>query len=301
MICNACRSSNVRRVAVLTSERDGQRYNAMRCQNCGLVFADPLPRVTTDLYDESYTEGQRTIDARSEALLWQATQRQMELVERYVRPGLALNVGAMSSASRVLISRGWQLKVIDVSRYAVKTARDLWGYDAMISRIEDYDAPPETFDFIKLGHVIEHLTDPAAALCRLARMLKPGGVILIDTDNANGIKALLETSIRSILGEQLAGALVKRFTGKNLHKRYGRLTPPEHLYSFTPRSLEFLVENAGLEAEWIKTASWGDKMWFPIADRSTFGLAERLMLRVGQAGAWVGLGDVVAVLARKAS
>src|SRR5262249_39727272 len=160
-----------------------------KCGQCGLLSASPLPELSFDalqgLYGAAYTKDQREPDEsrRELEILREATVRQMEIVERHVRPGVALNVGAMGGAVQVLEERGWKLHLVEVSSYAAETARARWGFDVTLSRIEDYDAPRESFDFVKLGHVIEHLSDPRAALVKLQSILRPGGILLVDTDN----------------------------------------------------------------------------------------------------------------------
>jgi len=42
------------------------------------------------------------------------------------------------------------------------------------------------FDWITLGHVIEHVADPSALVSRLAGLLAPGGGLWISTPNADG-------------------------------------------------------------------------------------------------------------------
>lgn len=230
--CNACGASDCRLLAQLKSEVDGNDYQAMRCAQCGLMFAFPIPELTfaklRELYGMDYTESQRALENHEDdrRALYQATSCQMETVESLIPKGRALNVGAMGSGSKVLLDRGWELSVVEVSEYAAETARQKWGMDVAVSRIEDVDYPAGYFDFIKLGHVIEHLTNPRAVLQRLNTILKDGGLILVDTDNESGLRTRIETGIRSLLGERFAAYLVSKLTGKNLRKRYGRLAPP---------------------------------------------------------------------------
>jgi SAM-dependent methyltransferase len=304
-ICNVCQSTNTQVVALLQSEIDGKEYSAVKCRQCGLVFAFPIPELSFDalqnVYGEGYTEGQRKISTSDQAIraLRDAVSRQMDIVERHVEKGVALNVGAMSDAIKVLEERGWKLRIVEVSSYAAETARRLWGFDVTVSRIEDFECSPATFDFIKLGHVIEHLADPRLAVQRLATLLKPGGVILIDTDNAYGLKTQIEVTIRRLLGENLSASLVQKLTKKNLRKRYGRLTPPEHLYCFSEKSLTKLLEDAGFEVVRVFKPAWGDPTWFPLTDQSGFSTIEKIFIRLDQIGARFGFGDVIAVLAKK--
>jgi len=276
----------------------------MKCNTCGLVFAFPIPELSFDslqnIYGEQYVEEQRQSIAneRGNEALRIATNRQMDIVERYVKKGTALNVGAMGSSIKVLEERGWKLHLVEVSAFAAETARRLWGFNVTVSRIEDFDCPPDTFDFIKLGHVIEHLRDPYLVLEKLRGMLRSGGVILIDTDNAYGLKTQIEVGVRKLVGEKVAVNLVKKLMKKNLSKRYGRLTPPEHLYVFSERSLCKLLGSTGYDVVQVFTPAWGDHTWFPLVNQK-FGLIERGFIAVDQIGARFGLGEVLAVLARK--
>jgi hypothetical protein len=141
-----------------TSARErAEQYSAVTCDECGLVFAFPVPELPLDalqkVYGDDYTAGQRKISRSEHAIgaLRDATNRQMDLVERYVTRGAALNVGSMSSAIKVLEERGWTLRIVDASRQAAETARNLWGFDVVVSRIEDFECAPGAFDLCALG------------------------------------------------------------------------------------------------------------------------------------------------------
>ena len=300
--CAVCGEARVRVLARLVSELDGESYDAVRCPSCGLLFADPLPTLTQDslqkIYGDAYTREQREPTLQAEEMLRRATDRQMQIVERHVEPGRALNVGAMSGASRVFVDRGWKLRVLDVSEHAAATARTAWGVDVSVARIEDFDPSPEKFDFVKLGHVIEHLAEPRRALENVARMVRPGGIVLIDTDNAGGLRSQVEFLIRSVVGERLAARLVRLATGKNLGNRYGRLIPPIHLNIFTERSLVELLRSTGFDVLEVQKPAWGDPTWFPMT-RTPVRLAERVAMSLDRFGAAVGRGEVLAVLARR--
>lgn len=303
--CRVCLEPRCRLQATLISEIDGREYRVMRCDACGLVFAFPLPELSLDalqvVYGKRYTDEQRQAlagSSRAEALA-RAAQAQMDLVEQYVDRGTALTVGAIGSSAQVLQTRGWKLKIVDASGYAAETASSLWGLEVTVSRIEDYECPPASLDLIRLGHVIEHLRDPRLALVKMREMLRPGGVILIETDNAQGLRTRVEVLTRRILGEGVAASVVARFTGKNLRKRYGRLLPPEHLYVFSERNLSKLLISLGFEIVRVIQPAWGDPVWFPLTHREQFGRVERAFLALDRLGARMGAGEVLVILARR--
>ena len=303
--CRVCRGSRIRVLTTLTSERDGRDYRALTCRDCGLLFADPLPDLSFDalqrVYGTEYTADQRVLEADQASLdmARSAVHRQMNIVERYVAPGLALNVGAMGQAIHVIQDRGWRLKVVDASSHAAETARTLWGIDVAVSRIEDYAGEREAYDFVRMGHVIEHLADPGSAMRNVARIMRPGGVALIDTDNSEGFRGQIEGWIRRLVGEGSAARLVKRFTGKELKKKYGRLIPPVHLNIFSERALRRVLEDSGFEVVEVRKPAWGDKTWFPMETMDSLSLAERMFIRADQVGAMFGRGEVLSILARR--
>ena len=78
------------------------------------------------------------------------------------------------------------------------------------------------YDFITLGHVIEHVPDPRKLLIRIAAWLRPGGMLFLETPNA--------------------GAL-----GLGLLGRYWRgLEAPRHLALPSREGLQMALANAGL-------------------------------------------------------
>jgi 2-polyprenyl-3-methyl-5-hydroxy-6-metoxy-1,4-benzoquinol methylase len=303
--CRVCHGRRIRVAAKLTSERDGRDYRALTCRDCGLLFADPLPDLSFEalqrVYGSGYTGDQRVLeeDQASLEMARSAVHRQMDIVEHHVAPGLALNVGAMGQAIHVVRDRGWRLSIVDASSYAAETARALWGIDVTVSRIEDYAGEGEAFDFVRMGHVIEHLADPGLAMRNVARIMRPGGVALIDTDNSEGFRSQIESWIRRLVGEGSAARLVKMFTGKELKKKYGRLIPPVHLNIFSERALRRVLEDSGFEVVEVRKPAWGDKTWFPMETMDNLSLAERMFIRADQVGAMFGRGEVLSVLARR--
>jgi len=150
-----------------------------------------------------------------------------------------------------------------------------------------------------MGHVIEHLADPGLAMRNVARIMRPGGVALIDTDNSEGFRSQIEGWIRRLVGEGSAARLVKMFTGKELKKKYGRLIPPVHLNIFSERALRRVLEDSGFEVVEVRKPAWGDKTWFPMETMDNLSLAERMFIRADQVGAMFGRGEVLSILARR--
>lgn len=125
-----------------------------------------------------------------------------------------------------LAGRPLELTGHDVGSYA-DLLRDKDGY-----RILDLDAlarePDATYDIISLIEVIEHLPAPVEPMRLVARLLKPGGLLLLTTGN-------LESSIARRQG---------------IHYRY--CAPEIHVSLFNPRCLAQLYRRVGLEPQAVR-------------------------------------------------
>lgn len=98
-----------------------------------------------------------------------------------------LDVGLGSGAFMQLAQAGgWATTGVDLDQRTVKNARDK-GLNAIFGGIEALTSEAETFDYITLSHVIEHVYDPRAVLACAYCLLKPGGKIWIETPNWHAI------------------------------------------------------------------------------------------------------------------
>jgi SAM-dependent methyltransferase len=125
---------------------------------------------------------------------------------------------------------GWSVRGLDFDPVAVE-ACESQGITAFCGSLEEAQYEENQFDAITLGHVIEHVHDPEASLRACYRILKPGGLLYLETPN-------IESS-----GHQRWG------------KHWRGLEPPRHLIIFTPKSLAALTERTGFRTERMQGAA----------------------------------------------
>ena len=115
---------------------------------------------------------------------------------------------------------GWTVTGVDSDLVTVHAAKKR-GLNVLHGGIETLDDISSHFDMITLSHVIEHVHDPRAVLRKAYRLLKPGGIIWLETPNIDSFG----------------------------HHRFGRhwrgIEPPRHLVIFNWDSLEKLLEEEG--------------------------------------------------------
>jgi SAM-dependent methyltransferase len=111
----------------------------------------------------------------------------------------------------------------EISGFAAENARSK-GYDIQVGSFESLTFPPESFDLMFLIQVLEHLSDPRSSVEKVARMLRPGGRVMIETPSTNCVDF----------------RLFKR-------RYWGGYHFPRHFNLFVREHVEKLLRAAGLE------------------------------------------------------
>jgi SAM-dependent methyltransferase len=142
-----------------------------------------------------------------------------------------LELGAASGhVTRVLVERHCDVTAVE---YEAEVAEELEGVasEVIVGDLDDdgvLDRLPGGFDVVLAGDVLEHLVDPARVLRHVAGLLVPGGRVVI--------------SVPNVAHADLRMALLQ---GTWDYRPWG-LLDRTHLRFFTKRSIEALVEQAGL-------------------------------------------------------
>jgi len=114
---------------------------------------------------------------------------------RALRPQRVLDLGCGNgSLCRIIHDAGFQVEGCESSETGIQQARSTHP-DIQFTCASIYDEPPAEwlgrFDVIVSTEVIEHLYDPRAMPRLAARLLKPGGVILVTTPYHGYLKNLV--------------------------------------------------------------------------------------------------------------
>jgi SAM-dependent methyltransferase len=138
------------------------------------------------------TYARHRIDIRESRL-----RKVLRLLETEPR-GCLLDVGCASGeVASLLRESGWQVHGVERDPVLLERAR----CRGIPVRVTDIGAEPlpwgaAAFDAVVAGEVIEHVVDTDHLLREIARVLRPGGVLVITTPNL----ASLENRIRLLLG-----------------------------------------------------------------------------------------------------
>jgi SAM-dependent methyltransferase len=165
------------------------------------------------------------------------TNPRSDFIARLPRDATAaiLEVGCGSGATGALAlarGRAGRYVGIELVESIAAEAREVLS-EVLVGDVERMELPwrPAEFDALVLSEVLEHLVDPWATLHRLARVLRPGGVVLASSPNIAHWR---------VLGELIRGRFELADSG---------VFDRTHLRWFTPSSFAAMFERAGLRVE----------------------------------------------------
>jgi len=213
---------------VVRSEENYARrgpWSYLQCPTCGLVFLHPVPdkKVLQDFYNNSYEVDFESyfmgVKHRSRSTL-------QELAKHFPNRGRLLEVGCSYGGFLAEARRdGWDVTGIEISENASAYAREKLGLrvfsGTLSDQVHNLGAP---YDALAMFHVIEHVQDPLALLASCRQLIKPGGLLILKTPN-------------------VASAIAK-ITGSSWHW----VSPPAHLYLYSPETLGKSLTKSGYQA-----------------------------------------------------
>ena len=171
-------------------------------------------------------------------------------------------------------------RILHVARRAVDAA----GIEVELlqGNLEALPVEDEAFEVVLCVQVVEHLLDPAGGLRELARVLAPGGTLIVSTDHSRMVVSRLLNAPRTAL-VRLLRLRHRRFAVEFPHAAFG-------LDEFAS-----LVEAAGLEV--VHRGTFRFSLQHPLDPP----WAVRALNRLEKALPPTRLGDIVLVVARKPS
>lgn len=219
--CNLCGG---REVSVLSRRsRSGADLRTVACRGCGLVWSDPRPHDARTFYEDEYRVSYKgTFEPRPKHVLRAGEVALSRL--RKIEPWLAgrtrvLDVGSGGGEFAYLLQTlGHDVHGVEPNRGYAEYSRREYGLAVTRGFVDDARLDDGSFDLITIWHVLEHTEDPGSVLRKLARALRPGGVLVVEVPN---VEATCQ-SPRSSFHEA-------------------------HLYTFNPATLQRLAARSGLQ------------------------------------------------------
>lgn len=212
----------------ITDHTANMSLRIVRCKRCGLIYANPRPAVRnlisaySRMVDEVYVEEEEGRRLSAQSIL--------EILKKMNKRGRLLDVGC---ATGFLLDEarkaGWEVSGVELSAWAVGYAKTKLRIETIFHGIlKNAGYPDNYFDAVIMKDSIEHLTDPVSVLIEIRRVLKPDGIICVNTPNIDSL------------------------TGRTLKARWWGVKQ-SHLYYFTRKTLHAMLKSAGFDP--IRTKS----------------------------------------------
>jgi SAM-dependent methyltransferase len=212
-----------------------------RCASCATVYA-PRHADASEIYADGYLWGKcgafgspaTTRTPTFQDYLARVSLRRLGLLEAVTgRLGALLDVGCGTGEFLAQArSLGARTTGVEPVEDAARFSREQRGLDVLTATLEESGLPEQQFDVVSALHVLEHMPESVRFLETLARWTRPGGHVLIEVPNYDG--------------------MVRRRRLSN----WPGLRPLEHIVHFTPATLRTAFARAGLEPRSITSPTY---------------------------------------------
>ena len=251
--CGADRRQSPPLQARETQDMTGETFTYRQCPQCGSLQIDEVPDDLGRYYDAS---SYSSFNVRTSLVdrpviqnpLARTALRVAGAVHRRTGRGVGLrfvrDAGISPDQSVIDIGSGIGENLVHMRLLG---HRDLVGSDPFLP--EDIDRHgvkvlrrhhselTGSYDWVVMNHSFEHVPDPHAMLASAARLMAPGGRVLVRMP----------------------------IMGSAVWHRYGmdwsQIDAPRHLVLYTPAAMDLMAEAAGLRVERLFHDSWSFQLW----------------------------------------
>jgi SAM-dependent methyltransferase len=231
--CPVCGSADIKNVlSVKDHSVSGEIFPIAECKTCSLRFTQDVPDAAGILpyyKSEDYISHSNTskglINRIYQSVRKRTLRKKRKLLQRVTGMGKGhlLDVGGGTGAFvSEMTLHGWYVTGLEPDEGARQVAKKEYNIE-LKSMDQFFRLPAGSFDAITLWHVMEHVHELSAYIQQLKALLKEKGKLFIAVPN---------------------------YTSKDaaIYKEYwAAYDVPRHLYHFSPRSMQVLMEKHGLK------------------------------------------------------
>ena len=198
------------------------KYTAVKCLNCGLIWIDPLP--TKDelnrFYDGYYQRRVNNVVCEQRQIMYLLER---DWLEQFIKKGTLLDIGCSDGSFLSTFGRSWKKYGVEIGEDAVKEAIKK-GLNVIYGSEEAALSFKKKFDCVMMRGTIEHFTNPKSAIKVVSQVLKPNGYLFIT-----------------------ATPDVDAFCADLYREKWDQFEPPAHLYYFSIKTISRLFKQFGFK------------------------------------------------------
>lgn len=262
IICN--RAFNHKIIWILFDEK-----NVIECQNCKhkSVFPRPSNYEIGAINIGMYKDNVFSVDKKKENWAKDSIKIYNRYINKYSEGNEIFKLldigGGLGYYSKAFQDVGFDVTTIEMDSISSEFAEKKLGVNKVFKgSVEEFDLTSAIqFDIIFCRHLIEHFENPEILIKKCKKLLNPGGLLIIETDNNRSIELLLNYDSRNFYISLYKKILYEYNFFKLLINPIFAIDPPRHIHSFNSRNLQELVRNNGLNIKKTFSYSLGSKLW----------------------------------------
>jgi 2-polyprenyl-3-methyl-5-hydroxy-6-metoxy-1,4-benzoquinol methylase len=242
-VCNSAEIKNVLQVKDYTVSAES--FAIAECSSCSFRFTQGVPdagSIAPYYKSEDYISHTNTATGLINRLYHFVRNRTIvqkrKLIKRSteIKAGKLLDVGSGTGAFlSEMKQHGWETTGLEPDADARSVAKKVYNVE-LADTAQLYQLPADHFNAITLWHVLEHVHDLSKYVQQIKKVLHTKGKLFIAVPNYMAMDA----------------AVYKEF--------WAAYDVPRHLYHFSPRSMELLMEKHGLKVLQYKSM-WYDSFY----------------------------------------
>jgi 2-polyprenyl-3-methyl-5-hydroxy-6-metoxy-1,4-benzoquinol methylase len=233
------------------------RYDIVRCCQCDVIAADPMPephvlRAYYENYQPTVVDVYRdTKLVEMQSGLWgylrafMPSNRQTKVLDYGFGAGAFLKYIAKQGATSFGVDFSEQ-NISQLTEWCSKQRLNMTLLNAS-ARTTD-DLRDERFDLITMLQVVEHLVDPVGTIASLAELQNRGAVLYLECPNQDAWFFRAKNHLRRVLRREFM---------------YGSVSPPQHVLGFNGKSLRMLLRRCGYRVVAVGDYSVADQIHAP--------------------------------------
>mgnify|MGYP001474258808 CR=1 FL=1 len=165
------------------------KFTILKCNGCSLVYYIPVLSKSelSACYDSSYYSREKQVSADHNYI----SNLRLDIVNEIVLFHSKFKLLEIGSGEGHFLNsckeRGFSIEGIEISEFAVKSAKKKYNIETFCGTLVDYNKVKEDFDLIVAWNVVEHFQDIRKNFEKCYEILKGEGFILIRTMNIDSL------------------------------------------------------------------------------------------------------------------
>ena len=232
-LCNICDGSIFKAIYRLKD------FNIIQCQKCNTLCRDVVfeRNESEQLYKEDYfCDLQNDFFFKNKELREKAFESKIAIINKfYPQSGKLLDIGcATGTFLKVARQNGWDVEGVEISEFASNYSIEKEGLKIYNCDLMDVKLPSCSVDAVTMWDMIDHSEFPSEIIKEVNRILKPAGIIAMDT--------FMEDSLLITLANY-----AYRFSFGLIRYPACKAHPLHHSHYFSTKTFRYLLESNNFE------------------------------------------------------